>query len=141
AFEAYLNHVGAQRFKTWAGLERLSTIDKFRFICEMLNVTFPKGDGAPPVQTLLQLMQFRNTIAHGKSEILSPKPAIHALEKADLALSQRPTTKWEDLIQTADFAKRAREDVEAILTTIHAARPAPKERLFSFGGTTGSATS
>ncbi|MGE0235748.1 hypothetical protein, partial [Methylocystis sp.] len=40
---------------------------------------------------------------------------------------------------TKDFAERARLDVEEVLKTVHAARPKPKELLFSFGIGSGSA--
>lgn len=44
------------------------------------------------------------------------------------------------MIQTGDFGKRVRTDVEVVRKLIHAVRPEPKERLFGFGLRSWSAT-
>jgi len=51
----------------------------------------------------------------------------------DKSLGERPLAEWEKLIQLDEFANRAREDVENVLKSIHAARKKPKEHLFAFG--------
>jgi hypothetical protein len=38
AFEAYLNHVGAQVLSSWATMERLSPESKLQLICETLGI-------------------------------------------------------------------------------------------------------
>jgi hypothetical protein len=140
AFEAYLNHVGSTLLACWESVEPLPPLKKFGLICEMLKVTYPKGWGERPLQTLQQLQKFRNFMAHGKTEIIAPKSVFCDAEKADARLGQKPLAEWERLIQKKDFAERARVDLEEILTAIHAARPEPKEGLFSFGMGSGAAT-
>ena len=65
---------------------------------------------------------------------LKSKPEIRcADDRLDGYLGKKPITDWEKLIQTKDFALRAREDVEAVLKRLHAARKDEKEGLFTFG--------
>ena len=134
AFEAYLNHVGPSVISCWSQLERLPPWAKFQLLCETLNVKFADGSGKRPLQTIVKLLDFRNTMAHGRSEEIKPKDEIRDVnDKLDNYLGQRPLADWEELIQTYTFAKRAREDVEAVLKKLHNARPEPKEGLFTFG--------
>lgn len=95
---------------------------------------FPEGLGARPLQTILKLLDFRNTIAHGRSLEIKTKPVLRDVnEQLDTYLGERPLTDWEKLIQTSDFAVRAREDVQAALEVLHEARTDNKESLFTFG--------
>lgn len=134
AFEAYLNHVGPRTIKCWSQLDRLPPWSKFELLCEILGVQFPKGPGARPLQTIVKLLGFRNTIAHGRSLEINMKSKIRDVDdRLDAYLGIRPLTNWEKLIQTSDFAKRAREDVQAVLECLHEGRKDKKEALFSFG--------
>ncbi len=134
AFEAYLNHVGPRTIACWSQLERLPPWAKFELLCETLGVRFPKGTDARPLQTITKLLAFRNTMAHGRSTEIKPKPERRDVDDTlDKYLGERPLADWERLIQTNVFAKRARADVEAVLKTVHAARKDPKEGLFMFG--------
>jgi len=134
AFEAYLNHVGPTTIGCWSGLERLSPWSKFELLCETLGVKFSGGPDKRPLQTLSKLLDFRNTIAHGRSVTIQPKPELRDVNaKLDSYLGERPLVAWERLVQTEQFAKRARDDVKAVLKSIHAARKEPKEGLFTFG--------
>lgn len=141
AFEAYLNHVGPTVISCWHELERLSPWAKFELICETLKVTYPKGLGKRPLQTIVKLLEFRNEIAHGRSRELVPKPELRDInDHLDTYLGERPLTNWEQLIRNEKFAQRAREDVKTVLEAIHEARPPSKEFLFTFGLGTYSAT-
>lgn len=134
ALEAYLNHVGPTVISCWPELERLPPWAKFELLCETLKVRFPNGSGKRPLQTIVKLLEFRNTMAHGRSSDVKPKPELRdANEKLDAYLGQRPLADWERLIQTEKFSQRAREDVKLALEKLHSARPEPKEVLFSFG--------
>jgi hypothetical protein len=143
AFEAYLNHVGPRVVACWESLEQLPPISKFDLVCELLKVDFQKGHR--PRQTIEELFEFRNTMAHGRTEHIKPDPKNRDVnDKLDNYLGKRALARWESLIQTDDFAKRAREDVEAVFVKIHAAVPEPKEMepkeaLFAFGMESGSA--
>src|SRR4030042_2030914 len=69
AFEAYLNHLGKQTFRFWDEIERkLSPINKLNVITEELSITLDFGKR--PVQTIKELFKFRDSVAHGKTEIL-----------------------------------------------------------------------
>jgi hypothetical protein len=140
-FEAYLNHIGSHTIECWEQLERLPPWSKFKLLCETLDVSFPEGDGARPLQTVAKLFDFRNTIAHRRTIKIKSKPEIcHADDCLDEYLGKRPQTDWETLIQTKDFAQRVHEDVQIILTRLHAARKDDKEYLFTFGRGLHSAT-
>lgn len=140
-FEAYLNHIGPTVIGCWPELERLPPWAKFELLCETLRVSFSDGPGKRPIQTIVKLLDFRNTMAHGRSDNLTPKPELRDInEKLDGYLGERPLTDWERLIQTEQFAQRVREDVEIVLQQLHAARPDPKEGLFTFGVGSHSAT-
>lgn len=132
AFEAYLNHVGPKIIETWAGLERLSPLAKFDLLCELLKVRFEKDKR--PRQTIEELFDFRNTMAHARTMPLA-RPPVHrdVNDRLDDYLGERPLAQWERLIQTDEFATRARSDVEEVLKAIQAKRPEPKEALFTFG--------
>lgn len=133
-FEAYLNHVGPRTIECWGQLDRLPPWAKFQLLCERLNVNFEKGPGARPLQTIAQLLDFRNTIAHGRSVEIRNAPEVRlADDQLDSYLGRVPLTPWEKLISNADFASRARQDLEAALTRLHEARTDEKEGLFTFG--------
>lgn len=141
AFEAYLNHVGPTVFGCWDELERLPPWGKFELLCERLCVDFPGGKGGLPLQTVVELLEFRNTMAHGRSDELRPKPELRDVnDKLDVYLGELPLAHWERLVKDSKFAERARRDVQKVLEKLHVARPSPKEGLFSFGIGSHSAT-
>jgi hypothetical protein len=134
AFEAYLNHVGPSLMSCWPQLERLPPWAKFELLCETLNVKFAEGVAERPLQTVVKLLNFRNTMAHGRSEEIQPKDEMRDVnDRLDSYLGQRPLADWERLVQTDAFAKRVREDTEVVLRKLHNARRQPKEALFAFG--------
>lgn len=140
-FEAYLNHVGKSLLDCWESVESLSPLKKLDLICELLKVerktAFPAGER--PLQTLTQLIDFRNQMAHGKTKDIEPKRVSCDPNHADARLRLVPLADWEKLINSKEFAERASADIEEILNIVHAARPEPKERLFAFGLGSGSA--
>ncbi len=139
AFEAYLNHVGQQLLSCWGSLERLSPTSKLHLLCETLKVSLPGTKGERPLRTITELFKFRNTLGHGRSEKITPQSKSIAVDELEAHRTERLLSDWERLIETCDFAKRAREDVETVLKLLQAARPEPKEALFRFGGRTWSA--
>jgi hypothetical protein len=141
AFEAYLNHVGPQVLSCWGSLEKaLSPTSKLQLLCETLKVSLPGTTGDRPQQTIEQLFKFRNTLAHGRSETITPEPKSVDVDKLEAHRTERLLSHWERLIEDCEFAKRAREDVETVLELLQAARPEPKEALFRIGGRSWSAT-
>jgi hypothetical protein len=96
------------------------------------------GWGERPLQTLTLLLNFRNTIAHGRTETLKEDLIRIPAERVDDQLNDFLRPHWEQLIRTGDFAKKARQDVRAILEPLHAAVQGPKEQLFASGLATAS---
>ncbi len=139
-FEAYMNHVGPEVFECWNELDRLSPIAKFELLCESLDVCFPKKFQERPLQTIKELFQFRNAMAHGRNEELKMDHGPVSVAEADELLGKKLLAKWEKKIETPQFAHQAREDVEAALGQLHLARPDPKEKLFGYFYAVGSAT-
>ena len=133
AFESYLNHVGLATFTCWEQLDRLPPWSKMELLCEELGVAFPDGIGARPLQTIAKLLNFRNTIAHGRLQEIKAKPIMRTTENYYSAYHEELLTDWERLVQTDKFAKRAREDVRDVLQRLHDARRDKKEHLFTFG--------
>jgi hypothetical protein len=133
SFEAYLNHVGAVCYSRWEELQRLPPMSKLSLLCESLEVTIPpKGERS--LSTIVELMEFRNTMAHGRTHTVEAAPHLRDInDRLDGYLGEMPLAHWQRLIGNADFAQRVRADVLAILTPLHDVRPAPKEALFAFG--------
>jgi hypothetical protein len=137
--EAYLNHIGQRLFGTWPALEVLSPMSKLDVISEKLDLSFPRANR--PRQTIEQLFRFRNALAHGKTEIITaPDELRDADEYLDEYLGQRPLTEWEKLLTSAIHAKRARDDVEDVIRTIHKAGKPENDPVFFSGIGSHSAT-
>ena len=136
--EAYLNHVGPQIFRCWDNLERLSPLSKLNLIAEKLGVKTDKRKR--PYQTILRVFKFRNTLAHGKSEILKVSNEIRVVnETFDAHMFERLNTKWENYC-TQDNAERALEDTETIIKALHKHAGISPALPFSFGTQEASAT-
>lgn len=133
ALEAYLNHVGAATFKCWGQIDRLPPWSKMELLCEELGVAFPGGTSARPLQTVAKLLNFRNTMAHGRSHKIEAKPIMRTTENYLSVYHEELLSDWERLVQTDRFAKRAREDVGDVLQRLHDARRDKKKPLFTFG--------
>ena len=135
-FEAYLNHIGPQTVDDWATKERFPVWSKFKHLRKALGVTFPVGKSVRPLKTVVDLFAFRDYLAHGKSHKLSSekKQSIEEYERenADL-VGFRLRTDWESCIQTAEFAERARQDVELVIRKLDAARKNNLDILFASG--------
>ena len=114
-FEAYLNHLGQERIEFWSNIESVKVMDKYGCLCKSLAVDpdFSKR----PYQTLKALFRFRNSVAHGRTQILKIEKAVSAM---DDIWSHSPRTDWEEYC-TGENAKRAKEDVEKVIIQLHKA--------------------
>lgn len=114
-FEAYLNHLGQKTIKFWEEIEPIKVMDKYSALCKNLSICpdFSKR----PYQTLKALFKFRNAIAHGKSEILQETKEASTLDEP---YQHTPKAHWEEYC-VIDNAKRAKEDVETVVTELHKA--------------------
>ncbi len=114
--EAYFNHIGPQLFKCWSDLERLGPKEKLNIIAERLEIKIDYGKR--PWQVMKNLFGFRNDIAHGKSQIIKIAKTIPHRKFSDVRLGERVQTEWEKYC-TQTHARKAREDVEAIINELH----------------------
>jgi hypothetical protein len=114
-FEAYLNHLGEKTIKFWEEIEPIKVMDKYSAHCKNLdlNPDFSKR----PYQTLKSLFKFRNSIAHGKSQILQETKEVSSQDDHHLHSLK---TYWEEY-SILENAKRAKEDVEQIIVELHKA--------------------
>jgi hypothetical protein len=108
-FEAYLNHLGAERIKFWAEIESIKLLDKFRALCKELD--YDADFSRRPCQTLRPLIRFRNAIAHGKSKVLTDTG--YSTEEKPFP-DTPPKTEWEEYCSSVN-AQRAVEDVSALM--------------------------
>jgi hypothetical protein len=139
-FEAYLNHVGAILFNVcdWEAYERLSPLEKFERLDSELMTNFSRNYGERPLQTIKKLLDFRNTIAHGKTSEHTSTSQKYTVK--NYPAQQMPLSNWEKLIKTSAFACQVREDVKKVLEILHVARTDEKEHLFDFEISVGGVT-
>jgi hypothetical protein len=108
-FEAFLNHLGFLVIPFWTSIERLPHKNKLEILIKHLNVKVDRG--SRPFQTLKELFQARDGIAHGKPEFLQVERIKDGLPNELDA--DKPMTGWETIC-TLEFAERACEDTERI---------------------------
>lgn len=108
-FEAFLNHLGFLIIPFWTSIERLPHKNKLEILTKHLDVEVDRG--SRPFQTLTELFQARDGIAHGKYEFLQVESIKDGLPN-ELEADQ-PKTRWETIC-TLEFAERACEDTERI---------------------------
>ncbi len=115
--EAYLNHVGAKLLPAgWQEHQWLGPMDKLQLIAKTVRVAVHPG--RRPWQGAKKLLDFRNALAHGRTETItksSQVPLAHA--PANMFLLK---TKWEKQF-TKSSAERGQEDVTTIIQLIHEA--------------------
>jgi hypothetical protein len=114
-FEAYLNHLGKKKIKFWKEIEPIKVMDKYSILCKEFEIN--PDDSRRPYQTLISLFKFRNSIAHGKSEILKETKTVSS---QDDPFTHAPRTKWEEYCEL-DNAKRAIKDISSIINELHKA--------------------
>ena len=143
ALEAYLNHIGPSHIKDWNKLERKPVRKKLLRLSEILGVKHGTKDNERPLLTITQLFEFRNSLAHGRSTVLTEKiehEAPDGFKSVHELFNAQPKTDWESLIQDSTFSELARTDVEIVIRVLHATRGETSDILFNSGIGHGSAT-
>lgn len=118
--EALCNAIGYRLIEGWDDYEQSKTWVKLRVLCKELKLPFDKG--AEPWQSLRDLLDFRNKVAHGKPQWV--KRVRSELDGAALeaALAEhKPSTSeaWFEAKLTLEEAGKAlavARRVEALLT-------------------------
>ena len=108
--EGYLNHLGQERVRIWNILERkLGPQEKLLLLSDMLHLSVDTS--IRPFQTLRDMMQLRDALAHGKTltekfEGLIDNPVDEE--------ARYPQPKWKKLCNL-DSVERMVEDAEKIV--------------------------
>jgi len=126
AFEAYLNHVGAEELNFWEEIDRISYAKKLRVLSKYLG--FAADKSAQPFQTIGGLFELRNSLAHGRTEALTEKKTSKAKPNREDLWQLLP---WEKL--TSESVRRNHDDVQAAAEQINAARSVPDPRMWNEG--------
>ncbi|MEA1958128.1 MAG: hypothetical protein U9N44_00415 [Chloroflexota bacterium] len=109
--EAYLNHVGKERFSDWD--ERASPLDKLDRVARDANIAIDYGKR--PFQSVRLTNKFRNSLAHGTTAIL---PISYSETSPAKRKVRDQKTQWEKTC-TLRNAKRYLDDFEQVINLIH----------------------
>ena len=121
-FEAYLNHVGAKEIPFWEEIERISYNKKLNVIKKHLGMKIDHG--SPPFQSIRELFDLRNTLAHGRT--LTINQSFETDEEPDQYFLWR-IHDWEKL--TAEKVSRYAADLKTAVGTINKARRQPDDEF------------
>ena len=128
--EAYMNHIGIKRIEYWKEIESIRYMDKLKILYLNSGLEFDKSKR--PIQTITQLVKFRNLMAHGKSENISGSKEISTptLDPGTEVVE----TEWEKFCNCKE-AKRALNDVKEIVETLNSSveNPQSRQMLWSLG--------
>jgi hypothetical protein len=114
SFEAYLNHLGSHVTDFWNIIERkLSPKEKLETLGSILKMNIDYG--SRPFQTFNRMIALRNTLAHGKTEILTEN-SIQILADGDVP--RVPSTSWEEEI-SIDNASRYLDDSKEMIQILN----------------------
>jgi hypothetical protein len=110
--EAYLNELGERRLSLWSPPERYSPGRKLKLVCKKIGLQ-PRLDRRP-FSSFRWVMRFRNSVAHGRTEIVTfaDVPLREEIETPDIPSS---TIERACDIATASFVV---QDVEAMINII-----------------------
>ncbi|WP_444941019.1 hypothetical protein ACJJI3_22795 [Microbulbifer sp. ZKSA004] len=127
--EAYMNHIGNERIEYWEEIESIRYLDKLKVLYLNLGLEFDKSKR--PLQTIIQLVKFRNLMAHGKSENISGSKVISTptLDPGTEVVE----AEWEKFCNSKE-AKRALDDVKEIVELLNSSAGNSDVMLWSFGG-------
>lgn len=118
--EALCNAIGYRLIEGWEDYEQSKPWMKLRVLCKELKIPFDKG--SEPWQSLKDLLDFRNKVAHGKPQWVRRVQSNLDEAAMDAALAEhRPSTSeaWFEQKLTQEGAGRAvaaARRVETLLT-------------------------
>ena len=115
-FEAYLNDLGNKKIEQWKDIERESVSQKYEILSRELNIEL-KTD-KKPYQTFKQLFKFRDSIAHGRSEIIKEEKDVSS--KIDILSHNQKQTIWEKYCTEKNLIT-AFDDIESIILELNKA--------------------
>lgn len=130
--EAYLNHLGKSRVKEWDKVERnYPKLRKLKMFCRCANLTVDQK--ARPYKTIIELFQFRDQMAHGKTII--DEISFEFDKVKDFSLRPITENRWQSLVKV-ERADEAVCDVEQLIKVLHSRLGSPGDPFDSSGGGT-----
>lgn len=147
--EAYLNERGIDlhrqdpaKIPVYEAFERCGPREKIEWLYGQLRPGSRVAWGKEPLQPIARLISLRNAVVHPKHAWLRPgaREVSGSSEAIDRALGAPLRAQFEAAIHTDDFARIARDAVQALLTEFHALEPKPSFGLFVLGFTSFHAT-
>jgi len=133
--EAYLNHIGQIKVRNWDALERkLGPREKLLLLQEMFS--FKADQSKPPFQRLHAVLSLRNSIAHGKTEIIT---SDNIVDEDEVGEAEYPQADWKKLCTVSGVTKMV-DDVEAMVISIHQQLGYKRDPFASPGHSTSLAT-
>lgn len=128
AVEAFLNHIGQQKMRDWASLERrLSPRDKLLRLRQVAHWSVDKRKR--PFSTLLAMKRLRDALAHGKTLKLSANVPSKELPRDTVTW---PEPEWKTLC-SPQKVRRMVEDAEEIIRNLAKQSGMSRDPLFSPG--------
>jgi hypothetical protein len=130
--EAYMNHLGSRRIEYWEEIESIRYLSKLKVL--YINLGFDFDKSKRPLQTVIQLIKFRNLMAHGKTEKLFGSKVINtpSLNPGEEVVE----SDWEKFCNPEE-AERALDDVREIVEKLNSAAGNSNTMLWSLGGASG----
>lgn len=109
SLEAYLNFLGSQKVANWN--DRMAISGKLKTLCDEFGVAQDETDR--PFSTVAELVALRNTLAHGKPQIIDTKIEVIGTHDELMARMRGPKAEWETKV-APEFVETAYDDVEEI---------------------------
>jgi hypothetical protein len=109
ALEANLNFVGSNKVKGWNDWQSVG--NKLKEVCKSLDLN--PDHNKRPYATVAKLISIRNTLAHGKPQIVEIKEEVEGTHDELMARVRNYQNEWEKAVTPA-FVAEAYDDVEAI---------------------------
>jgi hypothetical protein len=114
--EAFANHIGKKLFQSWDTIEKgIPPMGKLKMFIEMKDIEI-KYEVAP-FNTVYELMQWRNKIAHGKTEKKQTSYTA-SLDNYEDFLCRIEQPEWAKYVIRVDIEK-IEKDCEELMKTIH----------------------
>ncbi len=126
SIEAKVNFVGWKVLeKGWP--ERASLTEKIDLLIKVLPIDLKWGER--PLQTIAKLSNFRNTLAHGKPDIVDKTVITHVRPEVWDALKG----EWESSV-TPENVERCYDDTEKLWKILFEAAQIPVSKTLTHGG-------
>lgn len=109
ALEANLNFVGLKKVPNWNDWQSVES--KLKEVCKSLGLS--PDHNKRPYATVVKLISIRNTLAHGKPQIVEIKEEAEGTHDELMARVRNYQSEWEKAV-CPEFVVEAYDDVEAI---------------------------